>query len=170
MNVLGAWSAIGLGSNLGDRAALIQAAVELLAQVPGLVGLERAPLYETTPVDCSHGSPPFLNTVVQAHYTGDLFVLLEHCQRIEHQLGRVRTGARNESRPIDMDLLMVEGVVLETDQLILPHPRLHRRLFVLLPLADLRPDLTMPNGQTIHQAARGIEGQNIHPASEALTT
>lgn len=150
MKVAGAWCAFGLGSNLGDRFQLLQAAFDALTQVPGLKLLGCAPLYITEPLDCPEGSPAFLNTTAHGRYTGDVFALLDHTREIENQLGRRRTGKPNEARLIDIDLLMIEDVTLSTDRLTLPHPRLRDRLFVLRPLADLCPDLVL-KGKHIDQ-------------------
>ncbi|MFT4638821.1 MAG: 2-amino-4-hydroxy-6-hydroxymethyldihydropteridine diphosphokinase [Verrucomicrobiales bacterium] len=151
MKATNTWCALGLGSNLGIRAAYLQAAINALSQVPGLANLEQAPTYETAPLDCPDGAPPFLNTVVQARYTGDVFDLLTHTQAIEDQLGRERSGTRNEARVVDIDLLIVEGISLNSSPLTLPHPRMEERLFVLQPLADLRPELILPSGISIQE-------------------
>ena len=152
MHVNNSWCALALGSNLGDRHALVESAIQALGNLEGLTNLESAPLYETEPVDCPKDSPNFLNTVVQARYTGDVFDLLDQTQAIERQLGRQRTGTRNEARLIDIDLLLIDGVSLTTDRLTLPHPRIHERLFVLEPLAYLRPDFLLPNSTPIIKA------------------
>ena len=144
---------------------MVDAALDALAAIPGLTEILCAPLYETEPLDCPEGSPKFLNTVVEAHYTGDLLALLDHTQAIEHRLGRTRSGLRNEARVIDIDLLSVEGVALVTERLILPHPRLHERLFVLEPLANLRPDMILPNGAPIAEVIEQLKTSGI-PATE----
>ena len=152
MHVNDTWCALALGSNLGDRHALIESAIQALSEIEKLTNLESAPLYETEPVDCPAGSPNFLNTIIQARYTGDIYNLLDQTQAIEHQLGRQRKGIHNEARIIDIDLVLIDGITVETDRLILPHPRMHERLFVLTPLADLQPELILPNGKPIQDA------------------
>ena len=159
MHVDDTWCALALGSNLGDRNTLVESAIKALTKIDGLTNLKSAPFYETEPVDCPEGSPTFLNTVVQARYSGDVFALLDQAQGIERQLGRQRTGIRNEARVIDIDLLLIEGVALETDRLTLPHPRMHERLFVLQPLADLQPDLVLPCGDPIGKVIKALELQ-----------
>ncbi len=153
------WCALGLGSNLGDRELLLERVEAALARLPGLRDPRRAPIYETTPVDCPPGSPPFLNTVVQAHYTGHVLDLLRATQAIETALGRERGLVRNAPRPVDIDLLMIEGVEMDRPDLTLPHPRLRERLFVLLPLADLRPELELSPGSSIAEAIASLPAQ-----------
>ena len=98
MHVNDSWCALAFGSNLGDRHALVESALNALAEIDGLTNLESAPFYETEPLDCPEGSPTFLNTVVQTRYNGDVFALLDQTQAIEIQLGRQRKGTRNEAR------------------------------------------------------------------------
>jgi 2-amino-4-hydroxy-6-hydroxymethyldihydropteridine diphosphokinase len=157
MHVNDTWCAIALGSNLGDRQALVENAIHALKELDGLTNLESAPFYETEPVGCPEGAPNFLNTVVEAHYTGDIFDLLDQTQAIERQLGRKRTGVRNEARVIDIDLLLIDGVSVATERLVLPHPRLHERLFVLHPLANLQTELVLPSGDSIADAIKALE-------------
>lgn len=166
MKVDDCWCAFGLGSNLGDRHALVKSAIAALAEIAGLTNLECAPLYETEPLDCPEGSPTFLNTVVQARFTGDPLQLLDHTQAIESQLGRQRSGQRNEARVIDIDLLLIDNIAIETDRLTLPHPRLHERLFVLQPLADLQPELILPNGMPIIEAIEHLRKLEISTGSD----
>jgi 2-amino-4-hydroxy-6-hydroxymethyldihydropteridine diphosphokinase len=139
---------IALGSNLGDRAAHLDAAIAALRNIgaPGAPVLVAA-VYETEPCCCPPGSPPFLNTVVEIEHHGDAVEFLDALLAIEFSLGRVRGMVRNAPRVIDMDLLYMGGEILKTDKLTLPHPGIAQRLFVLQPLADIRPDLVLP-GQT----------------------
>lgn len=137
---------IGLGSNLGDRLENLRAA---RAQLP-LPADERplsAPVFETVPVGCEPGAGPFLNTVVEITWNGTPETLLAELTVVERRLGRPADHARNVSRTLDLDLLYCGDLVRDSAALILPHPRLHRRRFVLAPLAALRPDLRLP-GQT----------------------
>jgi len=136
---------IALGSNLGERLAKLQAARELLRRVarPG-AKLLQAPIYQTAPVACPDGSPDFFNTVVEIGFTGTPRDLLAHTQAIEAALGREPDALRNAPRLIDIDLLYFGNASLAADGLVLPHPRLTRRRFVLQPLADIRPELVLP--------------------------
>jgi 2-amino-4-hydroxy-6-hydroxymethyldihydropteridine diphosphokinase len=95
-------------------------------------------------VDCEPGAEKFLNAVLEFDYEGDPVNLLKNLTEIERVLGRPRDRARNASRPIDIDLLYVGEMKIDTAEVQLPHPRMHSRRFVLQPLADIRPDLLLP--------------------------
>jgi 2-amino-4-hydroxy-6-hydroxymethyldihydropteridine diphosphokinase len=125
---------LGLGSNLGDRRALLREAVDALADV-----VATSPVYETDPV----GGPdqgPYLNVVVELDTTLDARGLLDVCHRLEAAAGRVRT-TRWGPRTLDVDVLWVDGEIVDDPDLQVPHPRMWERRFVLAPLADLAPDL-----------------------------
>ena len=136
---------IALGSNLGDRAQNLRLAVQALRGLhtqgePFLL----SPIYQTEPCLCPPGSPDFLNAVVEMAWSGNASELHRHTQSIEHSLGRVRTAQRNAPRAIDIDLLYLGDSTMDTPGLVLPHPRLGERRFVLEPLAAIRPDLRLP--------------------------
>jgi len=133
------WRAfIGLGSNLGDRRALLRRAVEQLGSAGDLVGV--SPLYETEPVGGPEGQGPYLNLVVELS-TGDTpRELFERCRALEATAGRMRTE-RWGPRTLDADVLWVDGWQVDEEDLVVPHPRLWERRFVVQPLADLAPDL-----------------------------
>lgn len=136
---------IALGSNLGDRLANLQAARECLREIatPGEPFLQ-ASIYQTEPLLCPPGSPLFYNSAVEIDFRGDPFELLELTQAIEKKLGRIGVPARNAPRIIDVDLLYFGDAVIDTEALVLPHPRIGERRFVLQPLAEIRPDLVLP--------------------------
>ena len=136
---------IALGSNLGDRLANLNAAREQLRKIatPGEPFLLAAN-YQTEPLLCPPGSPRFYNSVVEMAFEGDVFSLLGMTQAIEKKLGRVGTHERNAPRVIDVDLLYFGDTIVDTEELVLPHPRISERRFVLQPLADLRPELVLP--------------------------
>jgi 2-amino-4-hydroxy-6-hydroxymethyldihydropteridine diphosphokinase len=136
---------IALGSNLGNRLANIQIARDVLRSlaVPDAPFLQ-APIYQTSPVGCPEGSPDFYNTVVTFEFVGTPFDLIDRTQEIEARLGRVSKPERNAPREIDVDILYFGVERLNTGALVLPHPRLTQRRFVLQPLADVQPDLTLP--------------------------
>jgi 2-amino-4-hydroxy-6-hydroxymethyldihydropteridine diphosphokinase len=139
-------TAVALGSNLGDRLENLRAArrqITELAQVqPPVVS---SAIYETEPVDCEPGASKFMNAVVEFDYEGDLAHLLEQLVHIEEALGRKRDHRENVSRTIDIDLLYCGDRQIDNERLQLPHPRMHRRKFVLQPLADIRPELVLAN-------------------------
>lgn len=135
---------IGIGSNLGEREANIAAALEALRGLDGFSLLAVAPAIENPAVDSPPASPDYLNTVCEGDTTLDPTILLECLLEIERRLGRERTGARNAPRTIDLDLLLYGELVLEDSGLVLPHPRMHERDFVLGPLARIAPNACHP--------------------------
>lgn len=136
---------IALGSNLGDRMANLNEAIRLIGEIalknePFL----KAPIYQTEPLHCPPDSPNFLNTVVEFSFDDSAEKLLELTREIEKSMGRKANPQRNAPRVIDVDILYLGEERCNTPNLILPHPRLHERRFVLQPLADIRPDLVLP--------------------------
>jgi 2-amino-4-hydroxy-6-hydroxymethyldihydropteridine diphosphokinase len=126
---------LALGSNLGDRRAFIDRAVAGLPDVVAVSGV-----YETDPVGGPDGQGPYLNAVVELSTELSPRELLEIGQRLEAEAGRVRTE-RWGPRPLDVDVLLVGELVVDEPDLIVPHPRMWEREFVLRPLADLAPEL-----------------------------
>src|SRR6266513_882513 len=138
-------TAVGLGSNRGDRLGNLRAAPAAIVQLSNVsFPILSSPLYETEPVDCETGAGKFLNAVVEFEYQGDPATLLEQLIRIEEALGRKRDHPKNVSRIIDIDLLYYGDQAIDIGRLQLPHPRIGSRKFVLQPLADIRPDLVLP--------------------------
>jgi len=132
---------IGLGSNLGDRRAYLERAVEGLRAGGDVVAV--SPLYETEPVGGPEDQGVFLNVVVELATSDTPRRLLERCQALEAAAARVRT-VRWGPRTLDADVLLVEGLSADEADLTVPHPRMWERRFVLQPLADLAPDLVTP--------------------------
>jgi 2-amino-4-hydroxy-6-hydroxymethyldihydropteridine diphosphokinase len=152
---------IGLGSNVGDRMATLRTAVQRLETLGRVTRVSR--LYETEPVGYLD-QPRFLNAVVALETALAPVDLLRALLGIERESGRTRSFP-NAPRALDLDLLLVDDVTLETAELTLPHPRLHDRAFVLAPLADLAPEMVHPaSGQTVREMLRalpdrsGVEG------------
>jgi len=139
---------IGLGSNLGDREANLRQALEHLAQTPETAVVRASSLYDTEPVGVEE-QPHFLNAVAQLETQLTAQQLLWNLKLIERRLGRVRTQ-RWGPRTIDLDLLLYEDLVLDEDDLQIPHPELAKRSFVLVPLVELDPLLVHPaTGETM---------------------
>ncbi len=134
---------LALGANLGDRAATLSKARAALQRAAGINLLAHSPLYETEPVGGPEGQGPYLNAVVAATTELDPQEVLALCQELEREFGRER-GEAWGPRTLDLDILCYGDQVLETPALVLPHPRLHERRFVLAPLCDLAPELVHP--------------------------
>jgi len=137
---------VALGSNLGDRLGNLRAARKAIV---GRAGVQppvlSSAVYETDAIDCEPNAGKFLNAVLEFDYKGDPTDLWKKLMEIESALGRPRHHARNVSRKIDIDLLYFDATKIDKKELQLPHPRMHLRRFVLQPLADIRPDLVLPN-------------------------
>jgi 2-amino-4-hydroxy-6-hydroxymethyldihydropteridine diphosphokinase len=131
---------LALGSNLGNRAANLKAALNNLT--PQMLVRKKSAVYETPPWGVKD-QPAFLNQVVKAETYLEAEPLLGHLKRLETALGRT-PGIENGPRLIDIDILFFDDVVIDTPPLVIPHPRLHERGFVLVPLAELAPDLVHP--------------------------
>lgn len=129
---------LGIGSNLGDRWANLRAALVALGTLDNGVAL--SPIYETAPVGGPPGQGPYLNCVARIETAMSPIELLEFAQRIEHDRGRVRT-TRFGPRTLDVDILYIDGFTSDTPDLVVPHPRMFERAFVLAPLEDLEPSL-----------------------------
>jgi 2-amino-4-hydroxy-6-hydroxymethyldihydropteridine diphosphokinase len=126
---------LGLGSNLGDREARLREAV---AALPDVVAV--SPVYETEPVGGPAAQPPYLNLVVELDTGRSPRDLLELARRLEAAAGRER-GERHGPRTLDVDVLLVGDLAVDEPDLVVPHPRMHERRFVLRPLADVAPDV-----------------------------
>ena len=149
---------LALGSNLGDRPANLKAAI---AALPPQMEVEaKSSVYETPPWGYED-QPKFLNQVIRGKTYLDPEPLLKHLKRLEVILGR-QASIPNGPRLIDMDILFYDDLVLNRPALVLPHPRLHERGFVLLPLMDIAPDLVHPvNHKTVRDMAAECDLQGI---------
>jgi 2-amino-4-hydroxy-6-hydroxymethyldihydropteridine diphosphokinase len=147
---------VGLGANLGARERTLRQAVELLSATPGVEIAAVSSFRETDPVG-RVDQPRFLNGVVGVDTEITPRDLLDVLLTIERDLGRVRTRERNEPRTIDLDLLVYDDVVVDEPGLVIPHPRLHERRFVLEPLAELAPDLNVRGQGSVTQLLAGLD-------------
>jgi len=139
---------LGLGSNLGDRLGTLQRAVELLAD-RGVRAIACSRVWATAPLGGPGDQPEFLNVVIRAD-PGPLGPddVLSAANAVEAELGRVR-DERWGPRTIDIDVLLWNGLQRDDPRLTIPHPRLHERAFVVLPLLDLDPDPVLPDGRRL---------------------
>jgi len=137
---------VALGSNLGDRMENLRAARKEIVALAGVTPpILSSAIYETDPMGCEPGAGNFLNAVLEFDYDGDPAELLAELRRIEESLGRARNHLRNVSRKIDIDLLYCGNLKIDSEQLQVPHPRMHLRKFVLEPLAKIRPEMVLPD-------------------------
>jgi 2-amino-4-hydroxy-6-hydroxymethyldihydropteridine diphosphokinase len=152
---------IGLGSNLGDREQHLREAVAALGE-HGVEVEAVSSLYETEPVGEITEQPDFLNAVARVRTDLEPEALLDVCKAIEIEAGRMFGGPRHGPRPIDLDLLLLGEVELDTERLRLPHRDLTERRFVLLPLLELDPDLALPRGRRLSDALERLgPGQRV---------
>src|SRR5689334_18272853 len=135
---------LALGSNLGERLATLQGAVDALADTPDLWITAVSPVYETEPVDCPEGSKTFLNAVVLADTTLAASRLMDRALAVEDAFDRMRSDVKNAPRTLDVDLIVVGDRRSDEEVLRLPHPRAHQRPFVLRPWLDVEPDAEIP--------------------------
>lgn len=155
---------LGLGSNLGDRAEMLQQAVRALDS-PRLRVLRVSPVYETEPMDVP-AQNWFLNIVIEGETDLFPFQLLHRTTTVEMQLGRRRLAPKGP-RSIDIDILLLGNAVMDTASLEIPHPRFRQRRFVLAPLADLAPDLRDPvTRKTVRELLGELQGQVVRRIGE----
>ena len=160
---------IALGSNLGDRLQYLRSGRAAVMQIAGVEGpVLSSRIYETEPVGTGEDAGAFLNAVIEVHYAGHPMTLLDHLQEIEAEHGRPSKRPRNAPRPLDLDILYVGNLTLTNDEIVIPHPRMHLRRFVLAPLNDIRPELVLP-GQ--HETIADLLSSLSDPAAvEVFTT
>ncbi|GJE09681.1 MULTISPECIES: 2-amino-4-hydroxy-6-hydroxymethyldihydropteridine diphosphokinase [Methylobacterium] len=149
---------LGIGSNVGDMAAMLERAVTGLAATPGVSVLKRSADYRTPPWGKTD-QPWFLNGAVAVETELEPHGLLDTCLRIEHELGRVREE-RWGPRVIDIDVLAYEGAAVNDARLVLPHRFVRERAFVLVPLAEIAPDLVI-GGERVADALAKLDRTGI---------
>lgn len=150
---------IGLGSNLGDSVALLNEARAALASLPQTRLIAVSPLYRSAPIG-PQDQPDFFNAVVQIDTRLDAPSLLVTLQQIEQQAGRLRLRHWGE-RTLDLDILLYGNQSIDLPDLQVPHPRLHQRAFVLMPLLDIAAQITLPDGTALAPYCATVEDQPI---------
>ena len=152
-----AW--IGIGANLGDARANVLDALERLARLPGARLVQASSLYRTAPIDSS--GDDYVNAVAALDTTLDAHALLQALFAIEQAHGRERPY-RNAPRTLDLDLLLYgDEIIIDTPTLIVPHPRMHERAFVLAPLAEVAPDLVIPGRGAVASLLATVGDQGV---------
>lgn len=149
---------IGIGANLGDARATVEYAIETLRSLPQTQFKQASSLFITAPIDSS--GDDYINAVVALETNLEAQVLLEHLQALELACGRERPY-RNAPRTLDLDLLLYGQQTIDTAHLIVPHPRMTERAFVLIPLLQLDPFITIPGKGAAHQFAPAVADQDI---------
>ena len=134
---------VGIGSNLGDPAKQVRWAINAISQLPDIDNALASSLYRSAPLGPAD-QPDYVNAVIAFTTRLSAAELLAALQRIETERGRVRSGSRWGPRILDLDLLLLGSQVIDKEGLVVPHPRISERNFVLLPLAELDPDLEIP--------------------------
>jgi 2-amino-4-hydroxy-6-hydroxymethyldihydropteridine diphosphokinase len=134
---------IGIGSNVGDREANIRRALAMLIETPQVAVRRISSFLDNPAVGGPEDAPPYLNAAVEAHVTLSATAMLKRLLEIEAAIGRQRS-VKWEPRVIDLDLLLFGSSIISTDNLIVPHPLMHERRFVLEPLAEIAPNAVHP--------------------------
>jgi len=154
---------VALGSNLGNPVSTVEDAIDAMAALRGSLLKAISSLYRTAPVGLKH-QPDFINAVVALDTRLGPRELLDELFALEARFGRVREpgSVKNAPRTLDLDLLLHGDSVLNDPTLILPHPRMHERAFVLAPLAEIAPNLIVPGRGPIADLLAACAGQRIH--------
>ena len=152
---------LGLGSNEGDRLAALRAARDALDGWPGIAVAAASSVYETAPQGEVPDQQDFLNAVLAIDTELAPEEVLDICKQVERELGRAPGGVRHGPRPIDVDLLALGDLELRTERLVLPHPEVTSRRFVLEPLLELEPDLALPGGVALAPLLDAVRDQHV---------
>jgi 2-amino-4-hydroxy-6-hydroxymethyldihydropteridine diphosphokinase len=159
---------LGLGSNIGDRRAHLEAAVATLPE-HGVTVLASSSVYETEPVGLVLDQPEFYNACLRVQTELEPEPLLDACKEVERAIGRGAGGVRHGPRVIDVDLLLLGELEYRSERLTLPHPEVSSRRFVLVPLLELDPDLALPSGERLADKLAALgDGQAVSRAGSPL--
>jgi 2-amino-4-hydroxy-6-hydroxymethyldihydropteridine diphosphokinase len=149
---------IGIGANLGDARATVNYAIAKLGELPNTRASQTSSLFLSDPIDSS--GDDYINAVVEIETQLEAHQLLDHLQALELACGRERPY-RNAPRTLDLDVLLYGAEVIATERLIVPHPRMTERAFVLIPLLQLNPFIQIPKQGAAHQFAPSVAHQGI---------
>lgn len=157
---------IALGANQGELRESLSSALESLRSIEQSTLKAVSPFYVTEPIDAP--GPDYLNAVARLETSLEPYGLLLHLLDIELMLGRKRRGLKkNAPRSVDLDLLLMDGLLIQSAPLTLPHPRMHLRAFVLKPLLDLDPDLVLPGLGPARDFLQAVSDQRVEPLDAA---
>lgn len=154
---------IGLGANLGAAREVLDCAMQRLSALPGTTRITASGFYRTAPVDAA--GPDFLNAVLLLRTLLAPEALLDELQRIEREHGRQRPY-RNAPRTLDLDLLLYGDLRIATPRLVVPHPRMHLRAFVLHPLVEVMPEAVIPGVGSARELLPAVSDQRIERLEE----
>lgn len=159
-NIPSHWSAIALGSNMGDSQAILAAATAELASIPGIKLQAQSIWYSTKAV--GPPQPDYINSCVILQVQMSPQDLLKTLLATEQKFGRIRQE-RWGPRSLDLDILLYDDLVINTPHLQIPHPRMHERAFVLVPLAEIAPDWVEPiSGLTVQELVKKVDCSDVH--------
>jgi len=150
---------IGLGSNLDNPQQKIKDAINLISEIDDVKITATSSLYETPPVGFLN-QPNFINAVIKISSSINYNELLSKLFDIEHIFGRIRKE-KNGPRTLDLDILLFDDLIVENESLSIPHPRMHERLFVLIPLLEISPIIKIPKYGSVSNLLLGLKKQNI---------
>ncbi|MEN3001370.1 MAG: 2-amino-4-hydroxy-6-hydroxymethyldihydropteridine diphosphokinase [Armatimonadota bacterium] len=161
---------LSLGSNLGDRLQNLQAALRRLPAY-GIYPCQVSRVYETAPVGETPDPRPYLNLGLWAETQLEPLALLDALKALERELGRAPESERWLPRPIDIDIILYNQQVFEHERLIIPHPRMRERAFVLVPLVEMTPDWVLPDGTPVRMLLENprLREQEIRPYEAHLS-
>lgn len=157
---------LSLGSNLGERFATLQGAVDALLDTPEVKVVSVSSVYETRPVDAPAESRNFLNAVLLIDTTLSVHTLLDRCLAVEDAFGRDRDETPHAPRTLDVDLVVVGDRVVADEELSLPHPHAHERAFVLLPWLDVDPDGYIPGVGHVADLIESVDTSGVKPRDD----
>ena len=152
---------IGFGSNLGDSMSILAMTENEISAVEGFSLKRLSPLYRSKPIDVPDSQDDFLNAVFEIETTLDADTVLMELNNIENRHGRSRGEVKNSARTLDLDLLLFGNRIMKGKTLILPHPRIYQRAFVLFPLFDLSPELEIPGQGKVQALLDNVRDQEI---------
>ena len=152
---------IGFGSNLGDSMAILAMTKNEISAVEGFSLIRLSPLYRSKPIDVPGSQDDFLNAVFEIETTLDADAVLMELNNIENRHGRSRGEVKNLARTLDLDLLLFGNRKMKSKTLILPHPRIYQRAFVLFPLFNLSPELEIPGQGKVQDLLDNVRHQEV---------
>ncbi|MFA7279176.1 MAG: 2-amino-4-hydroxy-6-hydroxymethyldihydropteridine diphosphokinase [Sterolibacterium sp.] len=158
---------VAIGANLGEPAKTVSSAIHALAEIPATTLVKVSSLYRTAPVGLKN-QPDFINAVAQLHTALSPQQLLEELFQIEGRFGRLRSVS-NAPRTLDLDLLLHGDGIMTTAELTLPHPRMHQRAFVLVPLLEIVVDCQIPGHGLASRLLQGCSNQRVTRIPDNVT-